>query len=284
MRFFTDSNRLATLPGGRIMFSLLFAMACLTGVSGVHAAPSLSVTSLGINGGNREWRVSITPDASLFTVKPAGLGGSVAAEIGFNVIGAGTSFVSGTKNAVAWPFNNPGNNPFTGTVTNGIVVNGSTLFASLGSEFFTSGAPVVFLTLVTQGSGPTIVTWGGHTLLPSTPQQYSGGRLAQGGQNFNSILGSITSGSPCDLNADGRVDGADVGAMYSSWGTVPSGALVLADKNRDGVVDGADLGAIYSNWTGDAGPTASVPEPCMLGSLSFYTAILLAVRSRRETR
>ncbi|MDA1179903.1 MAG: hypothetical protein O2931_14025, partial [Planctomycetota bacterium] len=235
-----------------------------------------SVTSLGIVSGNRQWQVSITPDASLFSNQPAGLGGSIAAEVGFSV--TGTTFVSGTKNAASWPFDNPGNNPFTSTVTNGISLNGNTLFASLGSTFFTSATPVTLLTLVTQGTGPTTVAWGGQTLLTGTPQEYVGGRLAQGGQNFNNITGSISSTIPCDLNGDGRVDGADVGLLFNSWGNVAPGTA--ADKDNSGVVDGADLAAIFNNWTGDVGPTAAVPEPCALGSLVFLAAILGAARNR----
>lgn len=41
-----------------------------------------------------------------------------------------------------------------------------------------------------------------------------------------------------DLNADGIVDGADMGVLFGSWGQGRS----LADINRDGTVDSSDLG------------------------------------------
>lgn len=41
-----------------------------------------------------------------------------------------------------------------------------------------------------------------------------------------------------DLNADGLVDGADMGILFGSWGQGRS----LADINRDGTVDSSDLG------------------------------------------
>lgn len=41
-----------------------------------------------------------------------------------------------------------------------------------------------------------------------------------------------------DLNADGIVDGADMGILFGSWGAGRS----LADINRDGTVDSSDLG------------------------------------------
>jgi len=50
---------------------------------------------------------------------------------------------------------------------------------------------------------------------------------------------------PADLNGDGVVDGADLGALLSAWGGDGP-----ADLNGDGVVDGADLGALLSAWGG----------------------------------
>ncbi len=52
-------------------------------------------------------------------------------------------------------------------------------------------------------------------------------------------------GTPCpaDLNADGSVNGADLGALLGTWGA--SGA---ADLNDDGIVNGADLGALLGAW------------------------------------
>jgi len=49
---------------------------------------------------------------------------------------------------------------------------------------------------------------------------------------------------PADLNGDGIVDGADLGALLGAWGsTDPS-----ADLNGDGIVDGADLGSLLGAW------------------------------------
>jgi len=36
--------------------------------------------------------------------------------------------------------------------------------------------------------------------------------------------------------------------LLSSWGPAPAGAST--DVNHDGVVDGADLGAMLANWGG----------------------------------
>jgi hypothetical protein len=48
-----------------------------------------------------------------------------------------------------------------------------------------------------------------------------------------------------DLNGDGIVDGADLGALLGEWGSADS----LADLNNDGIVDGADLGTLLGAWT-----------------------------------
>lgn len=49
---------------------------------------------------------------------------------------------------------------------------------------------------------------------------------------------------PGDLDGDGHVTGADLGALLGVWGQ--SG--VPADLNHDGTVDGADLGIQLGNW------------------------------------
>ncbi len=48
-----------------------------------------------------------------------------------------------------------------------------------------------------------------------------------------------------DIDGDGDVDGADLGALLATWGPCSS---CLADLNHDGTVNGADLGALLTNW------------------------------------
>jgi hypothetical protein len=55
--------------------------------------------------------------------------------------------------------------------------------------------------------------------------------------------GDWTTACRADLNADGVVDGADLGAMLSGWGDPAA-----ADITGDGNVDGADLGALLAVW------------------------------------
>jgi hypothetical protein len=48
---------------------------------------------------------------------------------------------------------------------------------------------------------------------------------------------------PADLNDDGAVDGADLGALLASWGQPGP-----ADLDGNGVVDGVDLGSLLAAW------------------------------------
>ena len=51
---------------------------------------------------------------------------------------------------------------------------------------------------------------------------------------------------PPDINADGRVDGADLTFLLAAWGTCPSSSLCPEDITMNGVVDGADLALLLS--------------------------------------
>lgn len=51
--------------------------------------------------------------------------------------------------------------------------------------------------------------------------------------------------APADINCDGGVNGADLGALLSAWGS--PGAT---DIDRDGTTGGADLALVLSAWTG----------------------------------
>lgn len=48
---------------------------------------------------------------------------------------------------------------------------------------------------------------------------------------------------PADVDANGTVDGADLGLLLGSWGTKGDG-----DLNGDGTIDGADLGLMLGAW------------------------------------
>ena len=50
-----------------------------------------------------------------------------------------------------------------------------------------------------------------------------------------------------DVNGDGAVDAADLGALLALWGT-NGNSSPRADANRDGTVDAADLGLLLGYW------------------------------------
>lgn len=56
---------------------------------------------------------------------------------------------------------------------------------------------------------------------------------------------------PADLNRDGQVNGADIGAVLAFWG--PNPAFPAADIDRSGAVDGLDLAMLLAAW-GPCGP------------------------------
>ncbi|MCA9286076.1 MAG: hypothetical protein KDA22_12705 [Phycisphaerales bacterium] len=64
------------------------------------------------------------------------------------------------------------------------------------------------------------------------------------GQSGVYVATPTPSGPLGDLNGDGVVDGADLGALLAAWGG--SGP---ADLDGNGVVDGGDLGILLANWT-----------------------------------
>ena len=105
---------------------------------------------------------------------------------------------------------------------------------------------------------------GGGTFLATTPagvteyfdntavdnvtyQYWARGLHAAGPAGFT-LPDEGTAGSPLtsDINADGAVDGADLGVLLSLWGQ-PGG---VGDVNGDGIVNGADLGILLGEWTG----------------------------------
>lgn len=60
----------------------------------------------------------------------------------------------------------------------------------------------------------------------------------------NVSIAPLTPPCPADLNADGQVNGADLGALLGAWGTNNH----AADLNADHTVNGADLGILLGAW------------------------------------
>ena len=90
----------------------------------------------------------------------------------------------------------------------------------------------------------------------------SGANLGSGNSNAGHAFGTALSASDkealieylkiagtCfeDVNADGYVNGLDLGILLGQWGAC-SPAACQCDLNGDGAVDGVDLGALLSKW------------------------------------
>jgi hypothetical protein len=225
--------------------------------SALSAAPVLSVMQNGIVGGNRQWLVRVAPDPALFTGGTGPVGAELALEV---TVG---ELLSVTKNGVDWPHDLPRkNNPFGVTAGFGLDVNlaNDTVFAPVGSKLFNSGAAVNVLTIVTQGTGPTTLKWGGYNITAASPD-YVSSRLAQNGINFDGLQGLLST-VPGDFDSDGDVDGADFVAWQTNFPKANSATLTQGDADGDGDVDGADFVVWQTNFPYTPAPgTSPVPEP-----------------------
>ena len=63
---------------------------------------------------------------------------------------------------------------------------------------------------------------------------------------FTQFLAFAVTGCAGDLDADGTIDGEDLGLLLTLWGEGDS----QADLNQDGVVDAADLALLLAGWGG----------------------------------
>lgn len=233
-------SRLAVLS---TVFILFFSL-CHT----VEAMPELHVTYEGVNlAGNHTWAARIAPDEDLFYDTSSGYGGSMAIELAFSVVGS--EFVSITKDAVNYDFDNPGFNPFTvPEFTEGIwVSNDSTqAFASLGSRVFfpSDTSPHDALFFETLGSETTTLLYG----TAASGDDELGTLIAQRGLVFSALA------APISLQALSPPPGN------------PAIAAVEIDTN------------LFFGYTGSV---MSVPEPSSIAALLGLATMALAIRSRR---
>jgi formylglycine-generating enzyme required for sulfatase activity len=86
-----------------------------------------------------------------------------------------------------------------------------------------------------------------------------------------------------DIDADGIVNGADLGALLSNWGPVTADPnSVACDLDGNGEVNGADLGFLLSSWGGCPAPVVPVwatlvdaqPDPAVVTDPALRAAIV----------
>jgi hypothetical protein len=172
----------------RCRYSLfgVFCACATVATSAVAQRPNLGVAELGINAaGNREWLVAVTPSAS---VPPTPL----AVELAFSL--TGSQFVNIDVNEAVWVSPNPGNNPFTGTVTTGLWLGplGSSAFGAFGSTIVQNGQMVELFRMETLGLGATTLNWGEL----GSPDPAKGDIIATIDGNFRDFSGSRTAVEP----------------------------------------------------------------------------------------
>jgi hypothetical protein len=166
------------------------ALLCAVAAHCAQAAPILTVTPGGLNGGNREWIVKIALDTSL----PFDGNSSMATELAFSIDDPVDLLSVVVGDASIWDTPNPGNNPFSDIEMDGIYISqiDDNSFAAYGSAIVTNDVPTHFLTITTAGSGPTTLRYG--TAASGHPSQ--GARIAQAvgfvGQNFDGYTGIVT--------------------------------------------------------------------------------------------
>lgn len=238
------------------------------------AAPTLTVSNIGPNlGGNLEWLIEVAPDPALFTLTDLGLGGSLAIELAFEV--ANSDLLSVSVNNADWPLNISGNNPFTSGVSSGVSTDfvSDTVFAALLSDFFVAGNDVTVLTIETSGVDCTGLTWGGHTVLGGTVDEYESSLIAQAGQNFTGYTGSLAEPHyDGDFDIDCDVDGTDLLEWQENYGS-PYNANDLADWQTH-----------YGSMAPVSAVSTAVPEPNTLILVSIFCIALAKVRPANVQR
>ena len=181
--------------------------------------------------------------------------GTVIASQSFNLAPSSIAFTE----RVAWQWLNPATRPEVPLNTDNLVN------AGLGG-YFVAARMLGDTATLAGNSGPRIVyapgvgaSWTGFGMFSGTGvfTNYTFGNYANGtaaGPTKPARFLSDTSGSvgpsapppptcPADINLDGIVNGTDLAAVLSGWGTGGS-----SDINQDGTTNGADLATLLSGW------------------------------------
>ena len=175
---------------------------------------------------------------------------------------------------------NVGNNPFTATETEGLYINGSNLFAALGSTIISAGTTSVdTLQIVTKGGGGVL--------------RLNSGIVAQG--TGQSTIATKDFYVPGDFNGDGVVGPPDYSLLLFAFNqhyttqAAWDGALPV---NASGIVGPGDYSNLLFNFNaglsfgagagGEAVGGSDVPEPTSAVMMALASGVMALVGRRRR--
>jgi hypothetical protein len=220
-------------------------------------------------GGHQVWQVLLRPNSA----------SAAAVEIGFQF--SGGSILSITPNSAVFDDLNPGQNPFTGSVTQGVSINdypgpADAAFAALGGVIPTT-ADTLVLTLVTNHAG--VMTLGGQ----NHNGFFTGARIVQNNVKMDGLTAALqVTGMEADFNSSGKVDGADFLIWQRRLGLGPSASRADGDANADGSVDAADVAIWRGQFGSLLGAAIAVPELLSLHLIALgLSGLIFLARSNR---
>ena len=201
----------------RILTAVICLMAGSVFSGSAFAMPTLDVTSV-VGGSDITWTVTVSPDPTLDTGAD---GSSIAAELAFTSTSAITSLTNVASN---FDTSNPGNNPNTGTVTNGSVIEagGLAAFSSYGSIIFDPIGTHDAFTVVTTGTAATTLNVGGILAQEGTNYTIAGADFMAGG-----------GGLACDTLMNGGCTIEDLDALITGGGDDAAVTQWLADAGTE---------------------------------------------------
>ena len=266
-----DSRRYFLVRQSSMLAKHILIALGAVGICTANAA-TLEILDGGSSGTSYLWEVQLTPDSA----------SSVALEIGFEF--SGGRILNITPNLNAFDTLNPGQNPFSRTVTFGtsihdVLATDDGAFVALGGLLSTVD-PVEALTIETDQPGT--MRLGGH----DHNGFYVGSRVSQNGINTDALITSLTiePRSSADFNMDSTVNGTDLDIWKSSYGNPADGTT--GDADGDGLATGNDFLFWQRQFEGNGSPIESpgtaVPEPATM-TLLLFSLVIIAVSHKKSS-
>ena len=186
-----------------------------------------------------------TPGVNCWFTGQGTAGGAVGEQ---DIDGGATTLVSPTFNCTGyehvfvsyarWYSNNSGSNPATNTMPIEVSFNNGTTWVALETVSENAGAWVVKTFRLNDFGTPST-----QVRFRWVARDLTGAVVEAALDDFRVFGIACAVANPADLNGDGVVNGADLGALLGNWGNAGTG-----DLDGNGVVNGADLGILLGSW------------------------------------